>query len=73
MPPSRWYFTGLLAPHAQRAPEQDDLESHGGDFAARSESQAEDAGTEEREPARPIRFRASIGLSVVSSWMASEH
>jgi hypothetical protein len=64
MPPSRWYFTGFLAPQTQRAPEKDDLESHGGDFAAGSESQAEDAGTEEPEPARPIRFPASMGLSV---------
>ncbi len=64
MPPSRWYFTGFLAPETQRAPEKDDLESHGGDFAAGSESQAEDAGAEEPEPARPIRFPASMGLSV---------
>lgn len=64
MPPSRWYFTGFLAPQTQRAPEKDDLESHGGDFAAGSESQADDAGTEEPEPARPIRFPASMGLSV---------
>lgn len=64
MPPSRWYFTGFLAPETQRAPEKDDLESHGGDFAAGSESQAEDAGAEQPEPARPIRFPASMGLSV---------
>lgn len=64
MPPSRWYFTGFLAPRGQRAPDKDDLESHGGDFAAGSESQAEDAGTTEQEPARPIRFPASMGLSV---------
>jgi hypothetical protein len=64
MPPSRWYFTGFLAPQGQRAPEKDDLESHGGDFAAGSESQAEDAGTTDPEPARPIRFPASMGLSV---------
>lgn len=64
MPPSRWYFTGFLAPQGQRAPEKDDLDSHGGDFAAGSESQAEDAGTQEPEPARPIRFPASMGLSV---------
>src|SRR5262245_54999814 len=64
MPPSRWYFTGFLAPEANRAPEKDDLESLGGDFAAGSESQAEDAGAEEPEPARPIRFPASMGLSV---------
>jgi hypothetical protein len=27
LPPSRWYFTGFLAPQAQRAPEQTDHES----------------------------------------------
>jgi hypothetical protein len=64
MPPSRWYFTGFLAPQTQRAPEKDDLESHGGDFAAGSDSQAEDAGAQDPEPARPIRFPASMGLSV---------
>lgn len=64
LPPSRWYFTGFLAPQTQRAPEKDDLDSHGGDFASGSESQAEDAGAEEPEPARPIRFPASMGLSV---------
>jgi hypothetical protein len=64
MPPSRWYFTGFLAPREQRAPEKDDLDSLGGDFAAGSDNQAEDAGTEEPEPARPILFPASMGLSV---------
>lgn len=64
MPPSRWYFTGFLAPHTQRAPEKDDLESHGGDFAAGSDTQTEDAGSADPEPARPIRFPASMGLSV---------
>ncbi len=64
LPPSRWYFTGFLAPEHQRDPDKDDLDSHGGEFAAGSESQAEDAGTVEPEPARPIRFPASMGLSV---------
>jgi hypothetical protein len=64
MPPSRWYFTGFLAPRKQRAPEKDDLDSLGGDFAAGSDSQAEDAGAEEPEAARPILFPASMGLSV---------
>lgn len=64
MPPSRWYFTGFLAPETGRAPPKDDLDSHGGEFAAGSESQAEDAGTQDPEPARPIRFPASMGLSV---------
>ena len=63
MPPSRWYFTGFLAPQGNRAPEKEDLESHGGDFAAGSDTQSEDAGAEEPEPARPIRFPASMGLS----------
>lgn len=64
MPPSRWYFTGFLAPQGRRAPDKDDLESHGGDFAAGSDSQSEDAGSEEPDPPRPIRFPASMGLSV---------
>jgi hypothetical protein len=64
IPPSRWYFTGFLAPQGRRAPPKDDLESHGGDFAAGSDNQAEDAGAEEPDPPRPIRFPASMGLSV---------
>lgn len=64
IPPSRWYFTGFLAPQGRRAPPEDDLESHGGDFAAGSDSQSEDAGAEEPDPPRPIRFPASMGLSV---------
>nr|WP_298724331.1 DISARM system helicase DrmA [uncultured Steroidobacter sp.] len=64
MPPSRWYFTGFLAPQARRIPDKEDLESHGGELGAGSDSQAEDAGAAEPEPARPIRFPASMGLSV---------
>ena len=64
LPPSRWYLTGFLVPQGARAPEADDLESHGGELAAGSESQAEDAGSEEPEPKRPVRFPASMGLSV---------
>jgi hypothetical protein len=64
IPPSRWYFIGFLAPQGRRAPPEDDLESHGGDFAAGSDNQAEDAGAEEPDPPRPIRFPASMGLSV---------
>lgn len=65
LPPSRWYFTGFLAPRGQRTPDKEDLESHGGDFAAGSESGAEDAGQEEPDPAgRRIQFPASMGLSV---------
>lgn len=64
IPPSRWYFTGFLAPQGRRAPDKEDLESHGGDFAAGSDNQAEDAGSEEPDPPRPIRFPASMGLSV---------
>jgi Helicase conserved C-terminal domain len=64
MPPSRWYFTGFLAPRRQRGPDKDDLDSLGGEFAAGSDSQADDAGSEEPEPARPILFPASMGLSV---------
>ena len=64
LPPSRWYLTGFLAPQGARQPEADDLESNGGDFAAGSESQADDAGTEEPEAKRSVRFPASMGLSV---------
>jgi hypothetical protein len=64
MPPSRWYFTGFLAPDGQRAPAKEDLDSHGGDFASGSEGQAEDSGAVDPEPARPVRFPASMGLSV---------
>lgn len=64
LPPSRWYLTGFLAPRGARAPEADDLDSHGGELAAGSESQADDAGSEEPEPKRPVRFAASMGLSV---------
>ena len=55
IPPSRWYFTDFLAPQGGRAPPKDDLESHGGDFAAGSDSQAEDAGSEEPDPPRPMK------------------
>lgn len=64
MPPSRWYFTGFLAPQTRRVPDKEDLDSRGGDLGAGSDSQAEDAGAAEPEPARPIRFPASMGLSV---------
>jgi hypothetical protein len=62
--PSRWYLTGFLAPQGARAPEPDDMDSNGGELAAGSESQADDAGSEEPEPKRPVRFPASMGLSV---------
>jgi hypothetical protein len=62
--PSRWYLAGFLAPQEGRAPDQDDLDSTDDGLAAGSESQAEDAGTEEPEPKRPVRFPASMGLSV---------
>jgi hypothetical protein len=64
IPPSRWHFTGFLTPEGQRAPEKDDLDSHGGELGAGSDTQSEDAGTTDPEPARPIRFPASMGLSV---------
>jgi hypothetical protein len=62
--PSRWYLTGFLAPQEGRAPDGDDHDSTDDSLAAGSESQAEDAGTEEPEPKRPVRFPASMGLSV---------
>lgn len=63
--PSRWYLTGFLAPQAGRVPDPDDEESKDGGLSAGSETQAEDAGTEEPEPKRPVRFPASMGLSVL--------
>lgn len=62
--PSRWYLTGFLAPSGGRAPEVDDLDSQGGELGAGSQSQAEDAGTDEPEPKPSVRFPASMGLSV---------
>lgn len=62
--PSRWYLTGFLAPAGNRVPDADDQDSIDGGLASGSESQAEDAGTEEPEPKRPVRFPASMGLSV---------
>lgn len=62
--PSRWYLTGFLAPQGGRAPEPDDDESNDDSLAAGSETQAEDAGSDEPEPKRPVRFPASMGVSV---------
>lgn len=62
--PSRWYLTGFLAPQAGRVPDADDRESVDEGMGAGSESRDEDAGTEEPEPKRPVRFPASMGLSV---------
>ena len=68
-PPSRWYFTGFLAPEAAREPEPDDADSQEGGLASGDESRAEDAGEAETqtEPKRPVRFPASMGLSVFLS------
>lgn len=63
LPPSRWYLTGFLAPHFDRAPDPDDPDAQG-ELAAGSESQAEDAGTTEPDTKRQQRFPASMGLSV---------
>ncbi len=62
--PSRWYLTGFLAPQGGRAPEADDTDSTEEGLGAGDEKQAEDAGTEEPEAKRPVRFPASMGLSV---------
>ncbi|WP_437562975.1 DISARM system helicase DrmA [Sorangium sp. So ce542] len=64
IPPSRWYLTGFLAPQGGRVPDPDDRDSTDTALAAGSESQNEDAGNEEPEPKRPVRFPASMGLSV---------
>ncbi|WP_146155704.1 hypothetical protein, partial [Enhygromyxa salina] len=63
LPPSRWYLTGFLAPQLGRALDIDD-EGAQGELAGGSESQAEDAGSDEPEAKRPQRFPASMGLSV---------
>jgi hypothetical protein len=64
--PSRWYLTGFLAPQGGRKPDEDDQDSVDGGLAAGSDSQAEDAGSEEgdNDNKRPVRFPASMGLSV---------
>ncbi|HRI07241.1 MAG TPA: DISARM system helicase DrmA [Nannocystaceae bacterium] len=63
LPPSRWYLTGFLAPHYDRAPDGDDTDAVG-ELGAGSESQAEDAGNDEPDAKRKNRFPASMGLSV---------
>ncbi|TKC96504.1 DISARM system helicase DrmA [Polyangium fumosum] len=62
--PSRWYLTGFLAPQGGRVPDAEDRDSTDDGLAAGSESSAEDAGQDEPEPKRPVRFPASMGLSV---------
>lgn len=64
LPPSRWYLTGFLAPQGARDPDVDDEESQEGGLASDDDSQAEDAGEAEPETKRPVRFPASMGLSV---------
>lgn len=62
--PSRWYLTGFLAPQGARDPEIDDADSQEGGLASDNDTQAEDAGDAEPEAKRPVRFPASMGLSV---------
>jgi len=62
--PSRYYLTGFLAPRGGSAPDVDDQDSVEDSLGAGSESQAEDAGNEEPEAKRPVRFPASMGMSV---------
>lgn len=64
LPPSRWYLTGFLAPQGGRAPDVDDEDSQEGGLASDNDTQAEDAGESEPETKRPVRFPASMGLSV---------
>lgn len=63
LPPSRWYLTGFLSPQGGRAPDPEDAESEG-ELGAGNEVQSEDAGSTEPEPKRPVRFPASLGMSV---------
>lgn len=62
--PSRWYLAGFLAPQEGNTPDAEDADSVNDVLAAGSESQAEDAGAEERPAKRRMRFPASMGLSV---------
>jgi hypothetical protein len=62
--PSRWYLTGFLAPQGGRQPDIDDRESKEEGLGAGSQSQADDAGSEEPEAKRQVWFPASMGLSV---------
>lgn len=62
--PSRWYLTGFLAPQGGRAPDADDADSAEESLGAGDEKQSDDAGVEEPEAKRPVRFPASMGLSV---------
>ncbi|MDH3727090.1 MAG: DNA/RNA helicase, partial [Myxococcales bacterium] len=64
LPPSRWYLTGFLAPQGGRAPDIDDEDSQEGGLTDDNDTQAEDAGETEPETKRPVRFPASMGLSV---------
>lgn len=65
LPPSRWYLTGFLAPQGARTPEVDDEDSQEGGLASDNDSQAEDAGDAQQDKTkRPVRFPASMGLSV---------
>jgi Helicase conserved C-terminal domain len=62
--PSRFYLTGFLAPQGGRVPDKDDKDSEDGELAAGTETQKEDSGQDEPEAKRPVRFPASMGLSV---------
>ncbi|MCG8556101.1 MAG: DISARM system helicase DrmA [Proteobacteria bacterium] len=73
LPPSRWYLTGFLAPQGGRAPDVDDEDSREGGLTEDRDSQAEDAGTDEPESKRPVRFPASMGLSVFLPPGDSDH
>ena len=64
LPPSRWYLTGFLAPQGARTPDVDDEDSREGGLTSDNDTQAEDAGNTEPEAKRPVRFPASMGLSV---------
>lgn len=62
LPPSRWYLTGFLAPHAGREPESDETNE---EFAAGNDESDEEAGNADPEPKRKNIFPASLGLSVI--------
>jgi hypothetical protein len=62
--PSRWYLTGFLAPQGGRVPDVEDRDSTDDGLAAGSDIPAEDAGSDEPEPKRPVRFPASMDATL---------
>ncbi len=62
LPPSRWYFTGFLAPREGREVEDPNADDEGG---AGSDEDDEEAGPQDPGPKQRSRFQASMGMSVL--------